>query len=226
MNMQIAGILTEKNIIADNTLQVSFTVPVDFKFVPGQYITVTLPDLAEYEIREQFHDFSICSSLTDLPELSVTFRLSNSLFKQTLSNLKVGSNVIIDGPTGVFTQSKDVTKARYVAGGIGITPFYSMMRSSSVPFDLVYYNTTKESAAYLNDILKLPHVKLTSYFVKPSKEHFVVTDMDIMWYVAGPPSMVFTIRSLLNELGVKDSVIQTEEFSGYTQQSSEPMITA
>ena len=54
--------IIKKDNVALETTTVSFSVGNLFTFLPGQYVTITIPQIAKYEVREQFRDFSITSS--------------------------------------------------------------------------------------------------------------------------------------------------------------------
>jgi ferredoxin-NADP reductase len=115
--------------VAEGTMAFQFERPNTFVFKAGQYIDLTLSDS-----QPQFgtsngltHTFSIASSPSD-EELVVTTRMRNSVFKQGLSTLPIGSPAKIEGPMGSFSLHHNAARpAVFLAGGIGIAPFLSML---------------------------------------------------------------------------------------------------
>jgi len=90
--------------VAEGTMAFQFDKPNKFVFKAGQYINLTLSGS-----QSQFgpsdgmtHTFSIVSSLSD-EEILVTTRMRNTLFKQALSTLPIGSGARIEGPMGSFS---------------------------------------------------------------------------------------------------------------------------
>lgn len=225
--MQLTATLDNVFPIAENTFEAVFTIPnPEFKFRAGQYVSVTLPRLKDLPVREQFRDFSIASSPDRLPQLAISFRASESLFKKTLITMKPGDSVLISGPSGIFTLPEDSSRTlAFIAGGIGIDPFFSMIQfvaEHKLPhrITLIYCNRSAASAAYLADlenvVKEYPNIRMVTKF-GPLEEKDIreVMAPGSLWYVAGPPGMVHAARVILNKTGIIDSDIKTEEFSGY-----------
>lgn len=217
----MAEILTtvlEKKLVAANTMEVYFGVPDSFSFEAGQYISVTLPALEGLAPREQFRDFSISSPPGLKGRVRVTFRVSDSIFKKTLLETP-GPKVVLEGPAGIFTLPTDTKQPVIaIAGGIGITPFISMASENRDAFELTYFNNSPESAPYLPELRQLLGQKLHEYYALPDANHLQTlhsANPNALWYVAGPPPMVENIRQLLKTLMIDDTMIRTEEFSGY-----------
>lgn len=218
--------IVNKEKIANSTSMVEFRVENKFTFKAGQYVTLQLPQLSHLPIRDQVRDFSISTSPDELPLFTIAYRDSESIFKKALASMGPGDQIIIDGPKGVFTLPLSETQVVFVAGGVGITPFMSMIRYLSqhkietVPI-LIYYNRDRESAAYVehleefndNDIINLYNIfePLTIDNIKSK----VIKPKQSLWYVAGPPGMVVAARDVLTKLGVDDKNIKIEEFTGY-----------
>lgn len=220
----ITAPIVKKEIVARGTIAVSFDVGAEFSFQAGQYATITLPHLSECPIKEQFRDFSITSSPEEIPIITVTYRDSTSLYKKTLSGMQTGDNVLVEGPKGVFMLPAEDTQLIFIAGGVGITPFISMLRhlkqspGTSKPI-LFYYNRSRDSAAYLSELEGYQDVIILHAVFGPiTKESIVVGNDDLsnaLWYVAGPQSMVKGTREILSTISVGDEHIRTEEFTGY-----------
>jgi len=153
-----------------------------------------------------------------------------------------GLQVKIDGPGGSFVLHRKSEKpAVFLAGGIGITPFLSIIRQavhdqSPHHMYLFYSNRRPEDAAFLDLLSEAtkqnPNFHLIATMTETDKSHrewrgetgFINKDMltkhlpslqGPIYYLAGPPAMVAAMRSMLIEAGVDEDDIRTEEFSGY-----------
>jgi methionine sulfoxide reductase heme-binding subunit len=200
-------ILEQKNI-AEKTCEVFFGLHgKEFNFLAGQYISVGVPKLLYSDPKGASRVFSISSSPNDKNKLSVAFRDSGSGFKRTLMELPLGSLVDIEGPFGYFTLPKDTSHPLvFIAGGIGITPFLSMIRLATEQklahkITLLYANRNAGSAAYLEELTTIRQI--VKNFDEP------------IWYIVGLPAMVADIRNLLSRLGINDAKIYFEDFVGY-----------
>lgn len=220
--------LMERKQVAENTLEVSFQRPEGFTFEAGQFIQVRLPKLSHRDRKGRSRVFSITSSPLDGAQVSIAYRETGSGFKRTLRDLDVGAEVQIEGPHGFYTLPRDPSRSiNLVAGGIGITPFMSMVRatrSSDNPapqMTLLYANWSPKTAAYLEELedSERGNRRLTV------RKHFGVideafirnhvNDLHRIWYIAGPPVMGDAVRSALHVLGVDSDQVHFEEFVGY-----------
>lgn len=221
--------IIEQKIITKKTCEVSFDLSgKEFYFLAGQYIRVSVQNLLHPDSRGLSRVFSILSSPNDKNKISVAFRDSGSGFKRTLMELPLGSLVDIQGPFGDFTLPKDVSPPLvFIAGGIGITTFLSMIRyvteqKLTHQITLLYGNRNAESAAYLEEltvitkqnshlVLKNRFERIDANFIQQSIKNLA----EPTWYIVGPPAMVAEMRDLLLYLGISDSKIYSEDFFGY-----------
>lgn len=202
--------------IAKNTVELCLNTPAAFTFQAGQYVSLTIPSLANLPGTEGFHDFSIASMPSEKGVVRIAFRKSNSTFKQALLQLEQGDKLQLEGPSGVFTFPNDQLLVA-IAGGIGVTAFSGAVTAGR-RFDLLYYNHRPETAAYLTDLQQRLNGQLHAYFDTPSLEQLsqqLAGGQRPLWYVAGPPGFVSKLRALLKTLLVDDVLIRTEEFTGY-----------
>lgn len=221
--------LRERRPVAEETLEVSFERPAGFTFEAGQYVQVRLPKLLCRDPKGPSRVFSITSSPLDDERVSIAYRDTGSGFKQTLRELPIGEKVMIEGPHGFNTLPRDASRpVVFVAGGIGITPFLSMLRFAdqtdrAVPrVTLLYANRNRKSAAYLEEVDELARrsARLTL------RNHFGIVDEATIrrsvgdlaaprWHIAGPPAMVDAVRGTLHSMGVDPPDVHFEEFVGY-----------
>lgn len=220
--------LTDRRQVAENTLEVSFARPEGFVFDAGQYLQVRVSKLLHRDAKGRSRVFSIVSSAVDEERVSIAFRETGSGFKRTLRELDLGSELQIEGPHGFYTLPRQSARpVVLVAGGIGVTPFVSMLRSldsdgaDGPRITLLYANWNARSAAYLRELDEMargnPRLTLGTQFglIDETVIKKKVKDLDRTWYVTGPPMMVDSVRSALHALGVDASRVHFEEFVGY-----------
>jgi ferredoxin-NADP reductase len=148
----------------------------------------------------------------------------------------------MDGPSGSFNLHKnDAKPAVFLAGGIGITPFLSIVRQAAKDRQrrslyLFYSNRRPEDSAFLDMLGKAStddsgfHFIPTMTAMEKSRRRWTgergVIDRGMLlrhipelqgpiYYLAGPPAMVTAMRQMLTSAGVDEDDIRTEEFSGY-----------
>ena len=156
------AVITEKREVAGGTLLVVFDLQgaeVDFR--PGQYFWVELPNRGHEDDRGLRRHVSIVTSPTERGVLGLCTRVRDTAFKRTLVELEVGAEVEVEEPKGDF-QLPDATDRPYVfvAGGIGITVFRSMLRyiaDEGLPYrvTLFYSNRNRAAAAFLDELDEL-----------------------------------------------------------------------
>ena len=227
--------------VAEGTMAFQFEKPHDFIFRAGQYMNLTLSPSQPEASNGLTHTFSIASSPFE-EELLVTTRMRNTVFKQALCSLPIGSGASIEGPMGSFRLHNNSARlAVFLAGGIGIAPFLSMLSYATgeklrQPIVLFYANRRLEDAAFIDPLWKLERANPRFRFVptltrtdekylgwRGETEHIspemLVTQVRILqgpiYYIAGPPTMVAATRQMLGEVGVDEDDIRTEEFAGY-----------
>lgn len=217
-----------KRIVARDTLEVSFERPKGFTFKAGQYIQLGVPKLLYSDPEGKSRTMSIASSPTDQEKISVAFRETGSGFKRTLKELPQGAPVNIEGPHGFFViPEKSVDPIVLIGGGIGVTPYLSMLRFANekrltVPIILLYTNRSKEHAAYLGELQNITnhntHLTLKDKIGKIDEQFIQQSIKDMQnckWYIAGPPAMVDNTRNILALIGVGEAQIYHEGFTGY-----------
>lgn len=217
-----------------------FKKPEGFSFTAGQTIDLTLVDPPETDAEGNMRTFSIVAAPHE-EYLAIATRMRDTAFKRVLRTIPEGSTLQFDGPFGDFTLHEKATRpAVILAGGIGITPFHSIIadathRALPHKITLVYSNRRPEDAAFLDDLFAFAKDNANFAFAP------TMTDMDKsaqpwdgergqinaelvkkympegepIFYLAGPPGMVKAMRELLNGMGISNDDIRTEEFAGY-----------
>ena len=231
--------LRNREPIAHGTLAFHFDKPAGFRFEPGQAIDLVLHELGDTP--DARHTFSIASAPFE-DELVVATRMRDSAFKRALGALPAGAGVAIDGPFGELTLHADrMRPAVLIAGGIGITPFRSMLRQAARDrlaqrLVLLYSNRRPEDAAFLVELqaLERQHADFRLIATMTAMHQSDVPwggsigpiDADLLeraaatlarpvYYVVGPPAMAEAMRLTLNDFGVADADIRDEAFYGY-----------
>jgi ferredoxin-NADP reductase len=227
--------------VAEGTMAFHFEKPSQFDFKPGQSADVTLFNPPETDSEGNTRTFSIASSPFE-DQLMFATRMRDTAFKRSLKKVALGTDVKIDAAMGSFTLHKNSAKpAVFLAGGIGITPFISVVRQADherLPHKLYlfYSNRRPEDAPFLETLQALersnPNFRLICTMTAMPRSRKVwngetglidnemlsrhLTDLQgPIYYVAGPPSMVTGMRKMLVAAGVDEDDIRTEEFGGY-----------
>lgn len=152
-------LIKERREVAHGTTEVALDIGNNgFTFYPGQYIRVTIPSLSIEIEGGNTRDFTISSSPSTKEVICISFRDSDSPFKQTLLKLPLGSNVEVQGPLGVFTLPDENTiPIIFIAGGMGITPVLSMIRyiiekDIEQHIQVIYGYQSEKEAAYIEEL--------------------------------------------------------------------------
>jgi ferredoxin-NADP reductase len=223
--------LLSSETVAEGTMLFRFRKPPDFRFAAGQAIDLALPE-PPAEPNSSHRMLSLVSAPYEA-ELTVATRMrEGSAFKRALGALAPGSKVRIKGPLGVMTLHDDASRAAvFIAGGIGITPFMSMLRQAahdraSHRFYLAYSNRLRRHAAFLGELESLARNNDRFHLLARMTDEeglldagtvtrFAADAVNPVHYVAGPPAMADAMTRILRGSGVRDEDISSEEFYGY-----------
>jgi ferredoxin-NADP reductase len=227
--------------IAAGTMAFHFEKPTGFSFKPGQAIDVILMNPPSAEAESVRHTFSLVSAPFQ-GALTIATRMRDSAFKHVLKALPIGSPAKLEGPFGSLSlHNNHARPAVFIAGGIGITPFMSILRQATrdlLPqhLTLLYSNRSPEDAAFLAELHELERCNKNFRLVatmtgmnessRPWPGATGLIDQDLVrrvsseisapiYYIAGPPSMVADLREMLGRVGINDADIRSEAFFGY-----------
>ncbi len=206
----------EKKTETKDVFSLVFEKPASFSFYPGQYL--------DYELNGDTRAFTISASPTD-KFLMLTTKKGQSEFKKALAKLKPGDEIKTSHPAGTFILDEN-SPAVLIAGGIGITPFRSMIKYAhdqklSTPVTLLYSNSDKDfvfkqelekwKQGLENLIIVYHNSSQSSHLTKlPSTTYHLP-----IYYLAGPPKMVDSFEKILLDQGVDKTNIRYDQFDGY-----------
>lgn len=235
------AVLRRRETVAEGTVAFHFDKPAGFAHAAGQNASFTLVDPPENDAEGPTRTFTLASAPDD-PELMIATRMRDTAFKRVLGSAPVGTRVRIDGPAGTMVLPADASRpAVFLAGGIGITPFLSMVRHATqrrLPhrLTLFYSNRRPEDAAFLAELERHAqdnlHFRLVATMTDAAKSSrpwsgetgFIRPEMlarhlpdraGAIYYFAGPPAMTAAMQAMLEGAGVSEDDMRSEEFYGY-----------
>jgi ferredoxin-NADP reductase len=209
-----------------------------FKFRPGQYMEWTLPHIP-YDSRGNRRTFTIASSPTEADvHLGIKFYEPASLYKASLMDMKPGSVIYASQLSGNFTlNGHEDKKLAFIAGGIGITPFRSMVKyltdtQKASDIVLLYVVSDAQEFAYVEELKAAAQIGIKTIPIVTDLSYqsagVVTTKLDAKalsqllpdyaertFYVSGPNAMVDGTKQYLHQLKVPTTRIKTDHFSGY-----------
>jgi ferredoxin-NADP reductase len=233
--------LLSRHEVAERTMAFHFEKPSNWTFKAGQFLDMTLLDPPETDAEGNSRTFSIASGPHE-DSLMIATRMRDTAFKRVLSTMPLGSAVKIEGPSGDLTlAAKAKRPAVFLAGGIGITPFRSIVFQAAKEklahrIFLFYSNRWPEDTPFLDELQALekenPNYKLIASMTEMTKSprswhgevgridkemlsRYLKDAISPIYYIAGPPEMVKGLHTMINNTGVGDGDIRAEEFIGY-----------
>lgn len=233
--------LLKKEQLSPNVYGFSFASDQPLQFKPGQYLEWTLPEL-HADTRGNRRYFTIASSPTESDVLlGVRTYTEGSSFKKGLLAMTAGDPIVVSQLSGEFILPKNkAQKLVFIAGGIGITPFRSMMKylidkrekrdvvlmyACAGERDFVYQDVFDQAAQEIEaDIHYIVTEKSNVTSKWPGKVGYITKEMiqqeipdflERIFYISGPGAMVSAYKKLLLELNVSNAKIKTDYFPGF-----------
>jgi ferredoxin-NADP reductase/nitrite reductase/ring-hydroxylating ferredoxin subunit len=187
--------------------------------------------------------FSFASSPTEQDHILISTRIRDTPYKEQLASIEIGTEIQAWGPQGEFVLHSNHSKpAVFLSGGIGVTPFRSMIKYATdkhLPISIAMFdsNRNEKNILYKNEFdkwaaenknLKIVYAvtdEASSFWKgergRISKEMLQRhIDGDVInnsiFYICGPPGMLNAMQDLLQkDLQIPKERIKIEEFTGY-----------
>jgi ferredoxin-NADP reductase len=233
--------LMRREMVAERTMSFRFAKPADWSYRAGQFIDVTLLDPPETDAERNTRGFSISSAPRE-DVIMITTRLRDTAFKRVLQRVPLGIEVKMEGPFGDLRLHHADRPAVLLAGGIGITPFRSILVEAigggPLPYRVVLFHANRRprDAPFADELQALERADPKLTFVPTmtamagssqawdgERGHIDAAMLgrhldgigNPIFYIAGPAGMVQASRTTLVTSGVDEDDIRTEEFTGY-----------
>lgn len=224
--------LLRKEKLAQETWLFSFEKPDNYIFVPGQYQTFTL---TVSNGKSDWRDMTIASSPSSKELWMVTkIHDNSSLWKQALFNLTIGQTITLEGPNGGFSLRDKKRPYVFLAGGIGVTVFHSILKdlvesNHDIPITLLASFRKGEDVIFQEELEDIENENrkiiytLTKEDWKGEKGR-ISNDMirkyikdveEPIFMIAGGQEFVDAMTDLLAEMGVPLENIRIDYFTGY-----------
>jgi ferredoxin-NADP reductase len=230
--------LKEKREVADQTIAFVFEKPADFAFQAGQYVVMTLPNLAFSDDRRGIRSLSIASAPFE-DDLVFAMRITDSGFKQTLNAMEIGGEVTVTQAIGHFVLDETNRPVVFLIGGIGITPARSILRQAECDelkrsFYLFYSNRHPQDASFASELQDFPTLDyhcidtLTNqkaadrcewqeergYICESMLQKYSTDIENPMYYIVGSPAFANAMMTMLAGMGVDKESIKQDPFTG------------
>lgn len=213
--------IIENRSEGNNCFSLVLEKPAGFSFYPGQYLDIELP------VKDNppagggnTRAFTISSSPTE-DFLMITPKKGLSPFKKFMETLQAGDMITTSHPAGTFALDES-TPAVFIAGGIGITPFRSIIKwmfdqKINTPVTLIYINSDQnfpfkdELDQWKSELPNLKIIYITGRLTKlPSTNYHLP-----IYYLAGSLSFVNNMAKILIDSGIDEASIRYDRFDGY-----------
>jgi len=236
------AVLEKREPVAEGTWAFHFGLGgVPFPFTPGQAVDLTFPGAQRPDPRGHVRAFSI-ASMPGAPRLVIATRIRESPFKQELLEAPLGTELTVSEPWGDFVVPAGEDDVVLLAGGIGVTPFRSILqdavaKTARTDWSLLHSGRTPEETPFLDEFRrwaatnpqfaylptmtqarKSPHPwlgetrRIDAGFLRDVLDDGIAR---ALYMVAGPPGFVEGASAALAEIGVPPERILKDAFDGY-----------
>ncbi|MFE8697391.1 FAD-dependent oxidoreductase [Cytobacillus sp. FJAT-53684] len=198
----------------------------DFTWKAGQHGLISI---THKKIKTATKPFTLASAPTEnIVKITTSIGDDPSEFKQALLELKQGMKVRTSGPLGPFYLN-DNSPSLLIAGGIGITPFRSMLKQIEAEGNMgekqihLLYIDSKKSYLFkdeLDEMANHPSISVT-YLDSRDDLHQEIDKFTSLYkdngnyYIAGSKSMVDSISGHLQNNNIAKRNIKKDAFYGY-----------
>lgn len=230
--------LMQKEDIGDNIRSFYFEKPEGFIFKAGQYIKVFVDGRIDDDGGNS--RFFTISSAPHEKYIVITTKMQPSQFKKHLYSLQRGDTIRVRGPYGSFVFADDTRSRVCISGGMGITPFRSMIvhlarKNSTQGLVLVAAFKNERESLFLQELEKIsesfPSFQIYPLFSQPERndikvgkgridalilKKYIANLMGSVYYITGPSEMVESVVDILHDFGIPETDIFIEKFPGYS----------
>ena len=221
--------LINKKKQAQNIVSFVFKPEKSIAWKAGQYLIYSLPHENE-DLRGRMRFMTISSAPFER-NIAITTRIEKkpSSFKKALNNLKIGQILQVKGPDGDLYIENPEKNHVFVAGGIGITPFFSILKDlnhKNLPFNInLLYANGNNNFLFKKELegFRRKHQEFKIYYLispeKITKKAFLKLGLNFkntLFFVSGPEKMIDNIEGLVENLGAKPENIRKDYFTGYS----------
>ncbi len=231
--------LLKKDLVARATMSFTFEKPAGYTFQPGQATDWSLIDPKETDAEGTSRSFSIACA-PSAPTVRIATRMRDTAFKRQLGAMNIGDAIQMDDPWGEFTiPAEGALQLVFLCGGIGITPFLSIIGEAAFskdtrPMTLLYSNAIETDIPFKEELAshqtKLPSLQIVHTVTEPSTDSWTGEHGFIDWsmirrnvnealnsryFIAGPPQMVAAMNKMLGAAEVPKESIVLDDFLGY-----------
>jgi len=226
-NLAMGIELIEKEHLIDNIWAFHFQPTTSLTWTAGQFIRIEVPhDNPDAEGTKRW--FTISSAPYE-GIVQITTRVTGSTFKQALVALPIGERLpLIEKPDGDFVWEDSDKPLVFVAGGIGVTPFRSILRQRAhdgLPLNVtVVYGNRTDEIVFKNEFedyaaadprLNIKYVTGEPLAVEKLME-LVPNLNDSLVYVSGPEPLVEALHEQLKANGLPEEQFKGDFFPNYT----------
>jgi len=221
--------LLEKEHLLDNIWAFRFKFSEPHTWTAGQYVHVKLPhDNADEEGEERW----FTNSAAPFEEiLQITTRVSNSTFKQALAGLEVGSQALqlLEEPEGDFVWEESDLPIVFIAGGIGVTPFRSIIKQRAhdgLPLNVtLVYGARNPEVPFREELAEWTsnnpglqvHYAIGTPLNAESLNELVPNLNGSLVYMSGPEPMVEALGDDLKKHGLAEAQLKQDFFPNYNE---------
>lgn len=229
-------ILAKKQRVGGDTVEYSFTVPKAVDFTPGQYFEWTLPHTHADQRGIRRYFTAVSAPEAEHLAFAVRHVPKGSSWKAALETMEPGDVLYATGRAGDFVLRESSVSPVFIAGGIGVTPFVSMLRSSDavgtpLTATLFYCNRSAGDVAYDEELRgyasrgltridvyqegeEVPAGAVVGFITEALIRERVPQYLETTFYLSGPPGLVSNYKTLLKKMRVPRKQIVTDYFPG------------
>ncbi len=236
-------VLKGKKQIAEETYEFVFEKPKGFHFNAGQHVRMTLLNPPQTDSKGDSRFMTLASTPQDknlIVAMRMSDSAFKRVLGKMKNGEKILIQILLHSPHKSFVlHDNSSIPAVFLVGGIGIVPAYSIIKDATqrkLPHKmyLFYSNRRPEDAPYFEELQSLAkqnsNFKLiatmtepknsarswqgeTGYIDKPMLARYINDLNAPIYYIAGLSEMVHAMKKLVNNIGIDNEQIHSEDFS-------------